>query len=174
MKRKSYSPLELVQGVAILVMGLGFFTLVYLVLGWLLLLVAPGFGRTFARKLAEQTPVDIIHGPFLALAYAAVLLAAGFLLLIAAGTLAKRNEELLKKRLKSVRTALTKYKKKTGRYPESLQALVAAGNLKSIPSDPIRWPRSGWSEERDESGGIRNIHSKSGSSALDGRGYDEL
>ena len=72
-----------------------------------------------------------------------------------------------------------------GRYPPTLEALVEAGYLRSIPVDPITKSKDTWVVEYEQSEGgdapetdqtdepgITNVHSGSDRLALDGTAYN--
>ena len=53
--------------------------------------------------------------------------------------------------LKTIRDGLSLYAKQHGRYPQSLEAMVASGILKEIPTDPVTKSKSTWKLVREES-----------------------
>lgn len=60
------------------------------------------------------------------------------------GSLDKAREAVLKENLASLRDAIDKHYSDTGRYPASLDALVAGSYLRRIPDDPVTESNSSW------------------------------
>lgn len=56
----------------------------------------------------------------------------------------RAEEAVLKENLASIREALDKHYADTGRYPPSLEHLVAAKYLRSVPEDPITQSQTSW------------------------------
>lgn len=171
-KSKSVSRLEWLQFLGVVPFTVGFFLALFTVLGRLLIIVVPRLGEKWVRRFSESG-VDIDNHPFqiLLLALALMVIGGGVILLV--GSWARRNERLLRERLRDLRSALQRYNADRGRYPRSLSQLVADGYLRRIPADPMRWPSRGWYEVRHSAqGDIRDVRSRSPSSALDGTSYD--
>lgn len=78
------------------------------------------------------------------------------------GAIEKSKEVVLQDNLRTVRSLLDKFLADKGRYPKSLDELVQAGYLRSLPIDPITESTQTWilmeSKERDRAG-IRDIRS---------------
>ena len=92
----------------------------------------------------------------------------------------KAKETALKQNLFTMRTVLDQYYADRGDYPESLESLIEAKYLRSIPMDPFTKSTTTWSEiyEEQEEGddspaGIYDIKSGSEASAADGTPYKE-
>src|SRR5258707_8088106 len=60
------------------------------------------------------------------------------------GSVEKSKEAVLKQNLATVRDSLDKYYADTGRYPDSLDDLVAKKYMRSIPLDPLTESASTW------------------------------
>jgi general secretion pathway protein G len=60
------------------------------------------------------------------------------------GSIEKAKEAVLKQDLATLRDTLDKYHGDTGRYPESLEELIAKRYLRAIPIDPITQSNSTW------------------------------
>jgi general secretion pathway protein G len=91
------------------------------------------------------------------------------------------KEATLREDLFRFRDIIDQYEVDKGKYPASLQALVAEGYLRVMPKDPITGA-SDWKEippEQDpnaplaDSPGVFDVHSASEATALDGSPYAE-
>lgn len=87
----------------------------------------------------------------------------------------RAREAVLRNNLKETRDAIDKYRADTGRYPESLQALVTGRYLKSLPYDPFTGQTNTWKIEPPaaagadrDSQGVADLHSGSDAKASDG------
>lgn len=109
-----------------------------------------------------------------------VLAIVGTLLTIAVpsyfASLDNAKETSLKQSLSVMRTAIDHYKGDQGKYPESLQELVTAKYLRSIPPDPITGAADQWqvetgSGEAGQSGGVKDVHSSAPGNGKDGTPY---
>ena len=82
----------------------------------------------------------------------------------------RAKEATLRANLRMVRENLDKYKADTGRFPETLQALVAERYLMSVPLDPITDRADTWllQPPPDGTAGIYEIHSGALGAARDG------
>jgi general secretion pathway protein G len=83
------------------------------------------------------------------------------------GSVKRAEEATLKQNLALMRDALDKHFADSGRYPDSLEDLVAKRYLRSIPLDPTTGARDTWTVEPPpppEAGRVYDV--KSGSSAL--------
>lgn len=92
----------------------------------------------------------------------------------------KAKETALKQNLFTMRTVLDQYYADRGDYPDSLDSLVEAQYLRSIPIDPFTKSSTTWAEifEEQEEGddsptGIYDIKSGSDAVAGDGTPYKE-
>jgi general secretion pathway protein G len=84
------------------------------------------------------------------------------------------RDAVLRTNLRTFRKVLEQYHRDNGEYPASLEALVTAGYLRSIPVDPITRTSETWLLTLSGSeGGIVNVHSGATKSGLDGRSYSE-
>lgn len=93
------------------------------------------------------------------------------------GAIEKSKEVVLQDNLQTVRSLLDKFSADKGRYPKSLDELVQAGYLRSLPVDPITESTQTWilmeSKERDRPG-IRDIRSGALGVTKDGVAYAQL
>ena len=93
------------------------------------------------------------------------------------GAIEKSKEVVLQDNLRTVRSLLDKFLADKGRYPKSLDELVQAGYLRSVPVDPITESTQTWilmeSKERDRTG-IRDIRSGAQGVTKDGVAYVQL
>jgi len=62
------------------------------------------------------------------------------------GTLIRAREAALRQDLFTMRDVLDQHRADQGKYPLSLQALVSAGYLRTIPSDPFTNSATTWQE----------------------------
>jgi general secretion pathway protein G len=60
------------------------------------------------------------------------------------GSLGRAEESVLQENLHALRDAIDKHLADTGRYPGSLDELVAKKYLRSVPSDPITQSAATW------------------------------
>lgn len=90
------------------------------------------------------------------------------------GSVDKAKETALKQDLSTMRDAIDKYFGDHGRYPDSLQELVARRYLRSIPVDPLTQRTDTWktmAPEAKEQGAISDVHSTAQGQARDGSQY---
>lgn len=88
------------------------------------------------------------------------------------------NESVLKQDLFSLRSSIDNYTMDKAKAPQSLDELVSAGYLRSLPKDPITG-QSDWVPVQDDSllsvdqtePGISDVHSASDKIASDGSAY---
>jgi general secretion pathway protein G len=95
----------------------------------------------------------------------------------------RASEATLKQNLRTMRDVIDQYYGDKGRYPASLEALVEAGYLRKVPTDPITRSSDTWileyeevnpdnppaeTDEGDGSPGIIDIHSGSPLKSLNG------
>ena len=87
------------------------------------------------------------------------------------------KETALKENLRALRETIDKFYGDTGRYPESLEELVARRYLRAIPRDPITERIDGWvigGPEGDARGGVYDVHSSAPGQARDGKPFSDL
>ena len=92
----------------------------------------------------------------------------------------KAKETALKQNLFTMRTVLDQFYADRGDYPESLESLIEAEYLRSLPMDPFTKSSTTWTEiyEEQEEGddsvaGVYDIKSGSEATAADGTPYKE-
>jgi general secretion pathway protein G len=78
----------------------------------------------------------------------------------------KAREATLRQDLFTMRDLLDQHRADQGRYPESIQALVSAGYLRSVPADPFTASQATWQEVTEPAvsgvqGGVFDIYSGS-------------
>lgn len=74
----------------------------------------------------------------------------------------KAKEGALRQDLFSIRDVIDQHRADKGKYPETIQALVSAGYLRRVPTDPITGASSSWQEMVDEvEGGMVDVFSGS-------------
>ena len=85
------------------------------------------------------------------------------------------KETALKQSLSVMRTAIDQYKGDQGKFPSSLDELVSAKYLRSIPADPITGATDQWvlttSGEPGQPSGVSDVHSGAPGNAKDGSTY---
>jgi general secretion pathway protein G len=94
-------------------------------------------------------------------------------------SITKAKEAVLKEDLHTMRTAIDSYTVDKEKAPQSLDDLVQAGYLKSIPIDPIT-SRNEWTTSQSDTlmdinetqGGIDDVHSSAQNLATDGTSYN--
>ncbi len=98
----------------------------------------------------------------------------------------RAQEAALKTDLRTMRDMLDQFMGDKGHYPPTLEALVEAGYLRSIPVDPITRSKETWVVEyeegevdapagetdQSEEPGVVDVHSGSERLALDGSAYN--
>jgi prepilin-type N-terminal cleavage/methylation domain-containing protein len=93
------------------------------------------------------------------------------------GGLERSKETALRQTLAVTRDALDKHYGDTGKYPDTLDALVSKRYLRSLPLDPITGSTSTWTTvapEDSTKGGINDIRSGAEGVARDGKPFREL
>ncbi len=74
----------------------------------------------------------------------------------------KAKEGALRQDLFSLRDVIDQHRADKGKYPESIQALVSAGYLRRVPTDPLTGATTSWQEMVDEAeGGMVDVFSGS-------------
>jgi prepilin-type N-terminal cleavage/methylation domain-containing protein len=96
----------------------------------------------------------------------------------------RARETVLLENLTRIREVLDQYQSDKGRYPESLQALVEEGYIRSMPFDPITKSSETWEVIYEDVGtqpldpnakpGVFDIKSGAQGVTLEGRPYNEL
>jgi general secretion pathway protein G len=84
------------------------------------------------------------------------------------------RDTILKQDLAVMRDAIDKYHGDTGRYPDSLDALVNARYLRALPVDPITERADTWqvvAPSGDDAGALYDIKSGAPGVARDGSAY---
>jgi general secretion pathway protein G len=91
-------------------------------------------------------------------------------------TIIKTKETALKQNLHVFRKTLDNYYKDKGSWPESLEALVSEGYLRSIPVDPFTESETTWRQIPSEPGenDVYDVKSGSEKSSLDGKKYADF
>jgi general secretion pathway protein G len=90
------------------------------------------------------------------------------------GNVRKAQEAVLQENLATVRDVLEKYYSDHGRYPATLDELVARHYLKKIPLDPVTDSRASWivmPPANPEQGGVFDVRSGASGPAQDGSNY---
>jgi general secretion pathway protein G len=112
-----------------------------------------------------------------------VMLIIGVLMAIAipnyAAAIKAAREAVLKEDLHVMRQAIDSYTMDKQKAPQSLQELVEAGYLKSIPTDPMTRTTDAWIADQSDSlhsidqsdPGIDDVHSGSQETGSDGQPY---
>lgn len=85
----------------------------------------------------------------------------------------KAREAALRQDLFSLRDVLDQHRADQGKYPASLQALVASGYLRAIPKDPFTNSDTTWQERAEPTeGGIIDVFSGSEFVGTNGTPYN--
>ena len=89
-------------------------------------------------------------------------------------SLMKARETVLRQDLFTLRELLDHHRADKGKYPASLDALVAAGYLRAIPKDPFTNLSSSWQEILEPTeGGIFDVYSGSDLMGTNGTAYNK-
>jgi len=89
------------------------------------------------------------------------------------GTVDRAKDTVLKENLAVMRDAIDKFYGDTGKYPESLKALVDKRYLRAVPPDPLTEKKDSWVEIRSTTPGVDGIVDvQSGASGKDGDGVE--
>jgi general secretion pathway protein G len=89
----------------------------------------------------------------------------------------RSKEVVLKQSLATVRDAIDKHYGDTGRYPDSLQALVDKRYLRNFPVDPVTESALTWTlvpPTDAAKGGVYDVRSGAPGNAADGTPYSEF
>ena len=92
------------------------------------------------------------------------------------GSVARSEEAVLKQDLTLMRDAVDKYYSDTGRYPASLDDLVAKKYMRSLPTDPITRSASTWivvAPADLKQGAVFDVKSGAKGAGLNGRPYEQ-
>lgn len=88
----------------------------------------------------------------------------------------KSRETALQSDLNGMRDAIDKYYGDNGKYPDSLNDLVAKKYIRIIPPDPITGSSQTWvviAPEAPKQGGVFDIKSGAAGNAMDGTPYSQ-
>ena len=86
----------------------------------------------------------------------------------------KAKEGALRQDLFSLRDVIDQHRADKGKYPETIQALVAAGYLRRVPTDPLTGSTSSWQEMVDQTeGGMVDVFSGSDLVGTNGVPYNQ-
>jgi len=92
------------------------------------------------------------------------------------GSIERSKEAVLKQNLTTLRETIDKYYGDRGRYPESLDELVAKKYLRTVPLDPLTESAATWviiTPEDPGKGTVYNVRSGAQGRASDGTTYEE-
>lgn len=92
-------------------------------------------------------------------------------------SLERSKEVALKENLRVMRSTLDKFYSDRGRYPESLEELVAQKYLKAVPVDPLTESAGSWigvPSAQSEIPGIADVRSAAVGATVEGVPYGEL
>jgi general secretion pathway protein G len=87
------------------------------------------------------------------------------------------KEAALRENLHALRETIDKFYGDVGRYPESLEELVARKYLRAIPRDPITEKIDGWvvvAPEGDAKGSVCDVRSSAPGQTRDGKPFTDL
>lgn len=90
------------------------------------------------------------------------------------GNIDKAKESVLRQNLAQTRDAIDKYFGDNGRYPDSLDEIVARRYLRKLPVDPITDRSDSWvivAPEKKDMGAVFDIRSGAAGRARDGSEY---
>lgn len=86
----------------------------------------------------------------------------------------RSKEAVLRENLATMRDAIDQYHADTGRWPESLAALVDRRYLRAVPVDPVTERNDTWVEvPPNEGSGVQDVRSGAEGTGLDGTPYAE-
>ena len=135
-----------------------------------------GIGAMRVRKSGEGgfTLVELM------IVMAIIMILATIAIPIYVRTLQRAKEATLREDLHTMRTAIDSYTVDKEKAPETLDDLVQAGYLKSIPVDPITSSSETWitgmsdtmTDINETQGGMDDVHSGSQALASDGTTYN--
>jgi general secretion pathway protein G len=90
------------------------------------------------------------------------------------GSLQKSKETALRQTLAVTREALDKFYGDNGKYPDSLDTLIAKHYLRALPVDPMTGSSSSWTvvpPDDPEKGQVYDIHSGADGAGRDGKPF---
>jgi general secretion pathway protein G len=130
----------------------------------------PKFGR---RAAAGFTLIELI------IVIAIIAILASIAAMNYQHSILRARESVLRNDLFTIRSSIDQYTLDKQKAPQSLEDLVAAGYIKSIPKDPITDSPSTWVTEQEDSlmavdqtqPGIVDVHSGSSAVSTDGSTY---
>jgi len=135
-----------------------------------------GIGTIRARRSGEGgfTLVELM------IVMAIIMILATIAIPIYVRTLQRAKEATLREDLHTMRTAIDSYTVDKEKAPETLDDLVQAGYLKSIPVDPMTSSKETWitgmsdtmTDINETQGGMDDVHSGSQALASDGTTYN--
>jgi prepilin-type N-terminal cleavage/methylation domain-containing protein len=125
---------------------------------------------------------DNTHSGFTLIEILIVMAIVALLLTIALpryfGALERSKEVALQENLKVMRLSLDRFYVDKGRYPQTLEELVAQKYLRAVPIDPITESVNTWvlvpSRDEGEEEGIADVKSGAPGTNGDGRSYGEF
>ena len=86
----------------------------------------------------------------------------------------KAKEGALRQDLFSLRDVIDQHRADKGKYPETIEALVSAGYLRRVPTDPLTGSTTTWQEMVDEGeGGMVDVFSGSDLVGTNGVPYNQ-
>jgi general secretion pathway protein G len=86
----------------------------------------------------------------------------------------RSREAVLRENLATMRDAIDQYHADTGKWPESLAALVERRYLRAVPVDPVTESDRTWVEVAPPEGsGVQDVKSGAEGNGLDGTPYSE-
>jgi len=134
----------------------------------------------FPIVIGKQMRIKMLQGGFTLIELLVVMAVIALLLTIATpryfGSVDKSKEVVLRQNLTLTREALDKFYGDTGKYPDSLEALVSKKYLRRLPIDPITESNNTWiivPPEDQDKGGVFDIKSGAPGNAKDGVVYSE-
>jgi general secretion pathway protein G len=135
-----------------------------------------GIGAIRVRRSSERgfTLVELM------IVMAIIMILATIAIPVYVRTLQRAKEATLREDLHTMRTAIDSYTVDKEKAPDSLDDLVQAGYLKSIPKDPMTSSSDTWitnqsdtmSDINETQGGMDDVHSGSEGIASDGTTYN--
>ena len=134
----------------------------------------------FPIVIGKQMRIKMLQSGFTLIELLVVMAVIALLLTIATpryfGSVDKSKEVVLRQNLTLTREALDKFYGDTGKYPDSLEALVSKKYLRRLPIDPITESNNTWiivPPEDQDKGGVFDIKSGAPGNAKDGVVYSE-
>jgi general secretion pathway protein G len=133
--------------------------------------------RTIRRRRSGEGGFTLVE---LMIVMAIIMILATIAIPIYVRTLQRAKEATLREDLHTMRTAIDSYTIDKEKAPESLDDLVQAGYLKSIPLDPMTSSSETWitgmsdtmTDINETQGGMDDVHSGSQALASDGTTYN--